>query len=121
MRGERYGLWLLLASAGVGILFAVILAITPNAILNDPSFRVGSAPVALRYWGITWVGFSIFALVLILVPFRRGERWAWWTLWVVPLLWLAHWVAVPLALHNPFLAAIGALGLILTRRRFFAA
>src|SRR5215207_10164727 len=102
-RGSRYGSWLLLLSAAVGMLFAVILALTPNALLSDPGFRVGNAPLTLRFCGITWVGFSIFALVLILVPFRKGERWAWWTRWVVPLLWVTHWVVVPFTLHNTLL------------------
>ena len=118
-RGGRYGSWLLLLSAAVGMLFAVIIAIAPNAILSAPGFRVGLAPLAIRFWGITWVGFSIFALVLILVPFRKGERWAWWALWLLPLLWLSHFVA-SLAPHNLVLAIIGALGLILSYRTFFS-
>ena len=73
MRGERYGLWLLLVSAGVGLLVALILALAPNAVLTEPGFSVGKAPLAIRVWGVTWVGFSIFALVLDLIPYREGE------------------------------------------------
>lgn len=29
--------------------------------------------------------------VIVLIPFRRGERWAWWTAWALPI-WAA---AVP--------------------------
>ena len=118
-RGARYGSWLLLLSAAVGMLFSVILALAPNAILSDPGFRIGNAPLAIRFWGITWVGFSIFAIVLMLGPYRRGERWAWWALWLLPLLWLSHFVA-SLAPHNLVLAVIGALGLILSYRKFFS-
>src|SRR5689334_13947887 len=25
--------------------------------------------------------FAIFFLVIVVIPFRRGERWAWWTSW----------------------------------------
>ncbi len=76
--------------------------------------------MAIRLWGITWVGFGIFALVLILSPYRSGERWAWWTLWLLPLLWLLHFI-FSLAPHNlVVLAVIGALGLILPYRSFFA-
>ena len=38
MRRERYGLWLILVSAALGLLFAVILSLAPNAILNAPGF-----------------------------------------------------------------------------------
>lgn len=119
MTGERYGLWLILASAILGLLFAVVLSIAPNAILSEPGFRAGSAPLAIRLWGITWVGFSIFVLVTALGPYRRSERWAWWALWLLPLLWLLHFV-FSLAVHNLVLAVVGALGLILSYRRFFA-
>jgi hypothetical protein len=27
--------------------------------------------------------FAIFFLVIVVVPFRRGERWAWWTSWAL--------------------------------------
>jgi cell division protein FtsW (lipid II flippase) len=97
MRGERYGLWLLLVSAVVGLVVALILALAPNAILTEPGFSAGKAPLAIRVWGVTWVGFSIFAPVLGLLPYRRGERRAWWTLWLLPLLWLIHFLLVPSA------------------------
>ena len=74
---ERYGWVILLVSATLGLLVAVELALAPNLIFSGSGFRVGNAPLLIRIWGITWVGFSIFALVLILVPYRSGERWAW--------------------------------------------
>ncbi len=67
------------------------------------------------------MGFSIFALVLSLIPYRRGERWAWWTLGLLPVLWLIDFMLVPSAVYNLVFAVIGALGLILPYRRFFAA
>ncbi len=73
---ERYGWIILLVSAILGLLSAIFLFIAPNSILSDPSFQVGNAPLAIRLWGITWVGFNIFALVIILNNFRKRERWA---------------------------------------------
>ena len=29
-------------------------------------------------------------LVLVRIPLRRGERWAWYGLWVYPVFWSAH-------------------------------
>ena len=116
---ERYAWVILLVSAILGLLFAVPMSLAPNAIFTDPDFQVGAAPVAIRAWGITWVGFNIFALVVLLGPYRRGERWAWYTLWLLPLLWLSHFVLAPDLLHNLILALITAVGLILPYRRFF--
>ena len=45
--------------------------------------------------GTALVGFNILALVMILIPYRRGERWAWFTLWMLPLLWLSQFVFSP--------------------------
>ena len=64
---------ILIVSAGLGLVFAILLAITPNSILPDPSFRVGDAPLAVRIWGVTWIAFSLVALVLLLIPYRRAN------------------------------------------------
>ena len=117
--GRDYALWLVLLSAVVVMVFAIVLTLAPNAILTEPGFRIGNAPLAIRLWGITWVGFSIFALLVALGPYGGGERWAWWTLWLLPLLWLLHFV-FSLAPYNIVLAVIGALGLIFSYRRFFS-
>ena len=45
--------------------------------------------------GIALVGFNILALVMTLIPYRRGERWAWFTLWMLPLLWVSQFVLSP--------------------------
>lgn len=71
-------------------------------------------------WGITWVGFSIFALVLTLVPYRRYERWAWYTLWILPLLWFSQFVFAPDLRFYLALAVLTAAGLVLPYRRFFS-
>ena len=44
---------------------------------------------ASRNHGWTLVGFGTLLAVLVLIPFRRGERWSWWTLWALPI-----WAAV---------------------------
>jgi hypothetical protein len=33
-------------------------------------------------WSLILLGGLL--LVILLVPFRRGERWAWWTMWAIP-------------------------------------
>ena len=110
---------ILIVSAGLGLVFAILLAITPNSILPDPSFRIGDAPLAIRIWGVTWIAFSLVALVLLLIPYRRGERWAWVSLWLLPLLWLSHFAFAPDTFQNLIIGGVAAVALGFAFRTFF--
>ena len=69
--------------------------------------------------------------VILLVPFRREERWAWWTMWAIPA-WSAG-VAVsylvvgvqpdvpppPPMVSGPIVAVLSAAILLLSAPRFF--
>lgn len=35
--------------------------------------------------GLLGAGFGVLATVISAVPYRRGERWAWYALWLVPI------------------------------------
>lgn len=65
--------------------------------------------------------FNLYALLVILIPFRRGEKWAWKTTWLLPL-----GLALPAALDPDIMffyfavAAVCVLGLLLTMRDIFA-
>lgn len=118
---ERYGWTILLVSAILGLLSALVLVFSPLSIMVEPAFAAGIVPGALRAWGITWVFFNILALAILLGNFRKGERWAWWALWLLPLLWLSHFLVNPATVHNLVIAIITALGLVLPYRRFFSA
>lgn len=37
-------------------------------------------------WSLVLLG--VLLAVVVLIPFRRGERWAWWTAWALPI-WAA--------------------------------
>jgi hypothetical protein len=39
----------------------------------------------LALLGIIWTAFSLLAAIISVVPYRRGERWAWYALWLVPI------------------------------------
>ena len=39
----------------------------------------------LALLGITWVAFGLLSAVISVVPYRRGDRWAWYALWLVPI------------------------------------
>ena len=114
---EKYG-WLILAvSAILGIGAAAVIAAPSYYVLTDPLYR-DFYPVIIA-WGTALVGFNIFALLLALIPFKGGERWAWYTLWMLPLLWLSLFALAPdLPLYLAF-ALVTSAGLVLPYRRFF--
>ena len=118
---ERYSWMILSVSALLGLLAAVVLVFSPTSILVEPAFAAGNVPGALRAWGATWVFFNILVLVILFRNFRKGERWAWWALWPLPLLWLSYFLVNPATVHNLVIAIITALGLILPYRSFFSA
>ena len=31
---------------------------------------------------IGWVAFSLYAMLVLAIPFRRGKRWAWYISWI---------------------------------------
>ncbi len=76
--------WALLALNGVAVLvFGVVAIALPG----------GSEALYLRAIGAASIGMGLFGLLIAAVPFRRLERWAWWTLWYYPAFWLAHLLA----------------------------
>ena len=118
---ERYGWIILLVGAVLGLLTGLALTFAPLSIMVEPAFAAGNVPGVLRAWGITWVFFDIFALVILFKNFRKGERWAWWVLWLLPLLWLFHFLFNPSTIQNLVISAITALGLVLSYQGFFSA
>lgn len=39
----------------------------------------------LALLGIVWTAFGLLASLISAVPYRRGDRWAWYVLWLVPI------------------------------------
>jgi hypothetical protein len=115
---EKYGWVILLASTLLGIFAAVFTTLPPRYVISSPIFE--NAYPIIGALGIALVGFNIFALVMILIPFRRGERWAWYTLWMLPLFWLSQFVLAADLPYYLVLAIITSVGLVLPYRRFFS-
>ena len=115
---EKYGWIILLASALLGIFLAVLTAIPPENIRSSPLMQL-AYPI-MTTLSISTIGFFIFAMVTIVFPYRRGERWAWFTLWMLPLLWLAQFVLSPDLMYYLVLAIMSVAGLVLPYRRFFS-
>jgi len=78
-------------------------------ILDEPNLFTGFA------------AFTLFSFIVLLIPFRRGEKWAWLTTWILPV-----GLAVPaatdpnIAIYYFGVAAMCVLGLLLTMRDFFS-
>jgi hypothetical protein len=70
---------------------------------------------------IAWSTFSLYSVFILLIPFRRKEKWSWYLTWILVIPFTV------LGLNNPdatlyFIAAAGlvVLGQLLTRRAFFS-
>jgi hypothetical protein len=74
-------------------------------------------PILFMGWGI----FNLYALVVIAIPFRHQERWAWYLTWLLPVgLAAAGFTDPDIAIYYYAVVAGCVLGLIFTARNFFA-
>jgi hypothetical protein len=113
---REYGWMVLSANAVLGILAALIICLPSLSMLANPVYR--DTYLVVGALGTALVGFNVLALILILVPFKRHDRWAWYTLWILPLQWLSQFAFFP-DLTYLTLALLTAVGLILPYRSFF--
>lgn len=117
MHGEpgtvRLG-WICLAVVSAGILgFGVVVAIAPPA----------GDSLLYRTDALATAGLGLFGGLVALFPYRRRERWAWFSFWFYPLFWLAH-LAFGLPpgtdhVHQIVFIALSLTGLLVPAREFF--
>lgn len=85
----------------------------------------GSDALLMRADGLACAGLGLFGLLIVLVPFRRGERWAWLVLWFYPLFWAMHlFGGLPPGrdhVHQVLFLVVSAVGLLATSGSFFRA
>lgn len=138
--------WVLVLFAFVLVLFG--LTDIAGGVAADPGITLGlsgmtlaeveaAGPTAFRLYDFTTRTQGLALLVMggllaaiLLIPYRRGERWAWYAAWSVP-----AWAMAVLAMYlvagtaadqpppppmvsAPITAAIGTVVLLLDRRRF---
>lgn len=75
-----------------------------------------------RVAGLAFLGFGLLVVAVAAVPYRRGERWAWFALWVVPAFMtglLVHELEGDFVQMPALLLAISLGGLLLPFRVFF--
>jgi hypothetical protein len=85
----------------------------------------------VRSLGSAMLVVSILSLAITFTAFQRGERWAWYALWVWPLWNVAIFVlsvtaerhpdfpSPPPMISSPIFFAITLLALVLSFRKFF--
>jgi hypothetical protein len=106
--------WILLAIIGVAILlFGLIVTVWPGS--DNPLF--------LRAIGVSSMGMGLFGVMITVIPYRRHERWAWFTLWYYPVFWSAHLFGdLPPGqdhIHQIVFIILSLASLLLSMRAFF--
>ena len=141
-RVEKYA-WLVFV--GLGLLWVVVgfyQAFLPSGLAETEAQRIigmswsefkASSPAGAEFirWfygalGLLKISWSFLVLAITLTGYRRGEKWAWYTLWLVPAALLGQGIfdSVFLGDVNEMLqwipiTSISLLGLLLPIRRFF--
>jgi hypothetical protein len=68
-----------------------------------------------------FAAFTLYAFLVIYIPFRRAEKWAWYTTWILPIGLAASAFSITdlgIALLYYTFAAVCAVGLLLTMPEF---
>ena len=127
--------WILVLTVAVlSLLSGLYVGLTPTADQTElqgrtwRQFAQQDPEIAALYsmdlalLGLSIGAFAILATVVAALPYRHGERWAWYALWIVPVLWGG--VAVRMfvegyaaAIVYAVMAAVAAAALIIPLRR----
>ena len=129
----------------LGLLWLVVgltQVFNPGALLDDEAQHItgvslseleASCPEAtelVRFLfgavGMLKTSWSLLVLAIVLIPFRRGEKWAWYTLWLAPTILVSQGIFDSIFLGNinemvnwiP-ITSISLLGLLIPIRKFF--
>jgi hypothetical protein len=106
-----------------GMTWEQLEAASPNAAaMIDFKVRMG---------GLQYLFLGLFSIAIALTGFRRGERWAWYTMWLFPFFFALHSLVILRAYEHPeagtpepvlsglAVLAITVLTLALSYRKFF--
>jgi hypothetical protein len=96
------------------LLFTSVLATLNHLMLPAYGDDIGLA--------IGWTGYSAYAIVILAIPFRRGERWAWYSIWILVLGFAAPMLFIRgegIAIVYLIIAGVMAVCLLLTQSAFF--
>jgi hypothetical protein len=107
-RSAAFGIgWIvLLFISALSALWLIMLMFT---FLDEASFFMG------------WAAFSLYTTLVLCIPFRRGEKWAWYSTWIQVIVFASAIFFGTPEITMKYLVAAGlmALGLLLTSPAFF--
>ena len=139
---EKYGWIVYLALGLLWLVVGLYQIFLPRELLGDDIQLVLnlslselelSSPAAMEFvfWlygslGLLKVSWSLFVLAITLTGFRKGEKWAWYTMWLVPALLVSSGLFNTLYIGDvsqmlqwvPILT-LSLVGLFLPYRKFF--
>ncbi len=106
--------------SGIPEMTSTSIGKTWSELVSSNPWLANYTSIILRQSGIYLLGLNIFGLIIILKGYRRGHRWAWYTLWYYPALFIAGALLTPsiASFLIPF-AIIYSVGLLLPYRKFF--
>ena len=106
-----------------GMTWEQLKSTSPNAVdMIDFKVRMG---------GLEYLFLGLFSMTIVLTGFRRGERWAWYTMWLFPIFMALHTLVILNAFKHPqagtpeplgsglFMFVLTAMTLVLSYRKFF--
>ena len=119
---EKYA-WVLLVAAELFSMVSALLGVfaTSYYFTFFPGSEVlgPTATSLIRGLSSLWVGMNLFGLAITLKPYRNGEKWAWYTLWYLPIVFSLHYLLLFPSPYNLEAAIVPFLGLVLPYRKFF--
>jgi hypothetical protein len=139
---EKYAWVILLALGLLWLVVGIVAVFSPEGIFETDAQSVtnmpwselkASNPVAADFvifvygqMGLLKISWSFFVLVITLTAYRKGEKWAWYTMWSVPVFLMgdALFSAIYIGDVSQMLSFIPIitltlLGLLLPYRKFF--
>jgi transcriptional regulator with XRE-family HTH domain len=106
--------WICLLVVGIGILAFGLVAVLAPGHDDRPLMRAD---------GLASTGLGLFGVLMAAIPFRRGERWAWYAFWFYPVFWTVHLVGrLPPGndhVHQIVFIVLSLTGLLVTVGWFF--
>lgn len=100
----KIGWWILI---GLGVLMTLNHLVLGFIMMNEFVLFAG------------WTGFNLYALVILFVPFRRGEKWAWYASWILAIITASPLLGDPsIAPYYTGASVLLIIGLLLTRSEF---
>ncbi len=123
---EKYA-WILLFALGTLFLLGAITHIVGQG-LGDVDLGTASSDLANRVRlmdreiGIDQAAFSALVMIISGTSYRKGDRWAWYALWIVPVFFIGGAVNNLIGggrINFSLSTFVALLGLVLPYRKFF--